>query len=122
MTISAVHHVQITIPHGEEERARAFYCVLLGLEEVPKPESLRRRGGFWLQLGNAQVHVGCEGEVDRHQTKAHVAYQVSDLQALRERLRGAGVAITESVPIPGASRLEVRDPFGNRVEFIEPVS
>lgn len=38
--ILGIHHVQITIPTGEEARARAFYCDLLGLEEMEKPASL----------------------------------------------------------------------------------
>jgi hypothetical protein len=36
-------------------------------------------------------------------------------------LLAAGAQILESVPIPGYRRFEFRDPFGNRVEFIQPV-
>ena len=57
-----VHHVQIGIPKGAEEEARAFYCGVLGLGELPKPEALRGRGGFWLELGAVQIHVGVEPE------------------------------------------------------------
>ncbi|MEO8647924.1 MAG: glyoxalase, partial [Acidobacteriota bacterium] len=58
--IRAVHHVQITIPVGEESAAREFYCKTLGLEEIQKPASLAGRGGFWLQIGRFQVHVSVE--------------------------------------------------------------
>jgi hypothetical protein len=44
---------------------------------------------------------------------------VEDLAGWRERLGRAAVAIEESIPIPGYNRFEFRDPFGNRVEFIE---
>jgi catechol 2,3-dioxygenase-like lactoylglutathione lyase family enzyme len=65
MTILGLHHAQITIPKGSEEEARQFYCQLLGLPEIEKPESLKGRGGFWLQVGDRQVHVGTEDGEDR---------------------------------------------------------
>ena len=119
MTLIGIHHVQITIPRGAEERARAFYCGVLGLPEIPKPEPLEGRGGFWLQVGDRQVHVGTEDGVERARTKAHVAYQVVDLERWRFELERHGVGILDSVPIPGYNRFEFRDPFGNRVELIE---
>jgi catechol 2,3-dioxygenase-like lactoylglutathione lyase family enzyme len=118
MLIRGLHHVQITVPRGAEEEARRFYCGLLGLVEVAKPKSLAGRGGFWLQVGDQQVHVGTEDGMDRAATKAHLAYEVWDLAGWRARLEAAGVALLESVPIPGCERFEFRDPYGNRVEFI----
>ncbi len=44
--ILSLHHVQITIPKDTEVAARTFYCDLLGLPEIEKPESLKNRGGF----------------------------------------------------------------------------
>lgn len=120
MSITRLNHVQITVPAGAEDAARAFYCELLGLQEIAKPESLQGRGGLWLALGDQQIHIGTEPDFDRTQTKAHVAYEVEGLANWRERLEAAGVRILESVPIPGFDRFEFRDPFGNRVEFIEP--
>jgi catechol 2,3-dioxygenase-like lactoylglutathione lyase family enzyme len=121
MTIRRIHHVQITIPRGAEGAARDFYCRLLGLRETPKPSSLQDRGGFWLDVGEQQLHVGVEDGVNRAGTKAHLAYQVDDLCVWRERLAAAAVQVIESVPIPGFERLEFRDPFGNRVELIQPI-
>ena len=117
--ILGIEHVQITVPPEAVAQARAFYCDLLGLPEIEKPEGLRKRGGFWLQVGDRQVHVGVEDGVDRSATKAHVAYAVRDLVGWRQRLAAAGVEVLEGVPIPGFDRFEFRDPFGNRVEFIE---
>ncbi len=67
--IVAVDHVQITVPSADVEKARSFYCGLLGLAEVPKPDTLKDRGGFWLDAGGHQVHVGVEEGVDRRATK-----------------------------------------------------
>jgi catechol 2,3-dioxygenase-like lactoylglutathione lyase family enzyme len=117
--ILRLHHAQISIPQGAEDHARQFYCGVLGLREVEKPESLRGRGGLWLQVGDSQVHVGTEDGVERNATKPHVAYEVSDLASWRARLEQNGAKILDGVPIPGYTRFEFRDPFGNRVEFIQ---
>ena len=121
MTIKGVHHAQITIPYGTEEQGRQFYCYLLGLPEIEKPDSLKGRGGFWLQVGDRQVHVGTEGGIERQATKAHLAYQVSDLTHWQKRLQENGFEVLDGVPIPGYVRFETRDPFGNRLEFIQPL-
>ncbi len=123
MTIRGVNHVQITVPTGAEAEARAFYCDVLGLEEIPKPEPLHGRGGLWLQTpAGLPVHIGTEPDFDRMQTKAHVAYEVDDIAQWRERIAAAGCPIDASVPIPGYERFEFRDPFGNRVEMIQPIT
>ena len=115
----AIDHVQITIPVGQEQIARAFYCGVLGLTEIEKPTSLLGRGGLWLRIGDLQIHIGLEDGIDRSLTKAHIAYDVVDLDSWHARLEEAGCLITESIPIPGYERFETRDPFGNRLEFIE---
>ena len=116
--ILAIHHAQITIPKGAEDEAREFYCALLGLREIPKPNELAGRGGFWLEVGDRQVHVGTEDNAERTVTKAHVAYLVQSIDDARQTLATAGVEIIEGIPIPGYERFEFRDPFGNRVEFL----
>ena len=122
MIILGVQHAQITIPKGSETQARAFYCGVLGLQEIPKPEILRGRGGFWLEVGAFQIHVGTEDGFDRRATKAHIAYEVEDLEAWCEKLKANNVEILEGVQIPHYNRFEFRDPFGNRVEFLERTS
>jgi catechol 2,3-dioxygenase-like lactoylglutathione lyase family enzyme len=117
--IIGIDHVQITVPANAVAEARAFYCRLLGLREVEKPATLQARGGFWLQVGDRQVHVGVEEGVARHATRAHVAYAVTETASWRARLAAAGVELLDGMPIDGRDRFEFRDPFGNRVEFIE---
>ena len=114
-----LHHAQITYPIDGEGRAREFYCGLLGLREIPKPEVLQARGGFWLELGSLQVHCSVEDGVDRKATKAHLAYQVEDLESWRTLLVSKGFSPQDGTPIPGMVRFEFRDPFGNRIEFLE---
>ena len=115
----AIHHVQVTMPAGGEAEARAFYGDLLGFPEVAKPEHLAKRGGCWFETGNLQLHVSVEQDF-APATKAHVAYEVDDLDAMRAHLEAAGVAIVEDEPLPGYRRFYVADPFGNRVEILQP--
>ncbi len=118
-SLISVHHAQVSIPRGAEDQARDFYAGVLGLRELEKPLALQGRGGFWLGLGEFQIHFGVEDGVDRSATKAHLAYQVSGLEEWRARLAAAGIVAQDGVPIPGYRRFEFRDPFGNRVEFLE---
>lgn len=122
MRILQLHHAQVTIPRGAEEEARAFYCGVMGLAEIEKPDALKDRGGFWLQVGDRQVHVGSEDGVDRKATKAHLAYQVEDAAACRAHLEAHGIKALDSILIAGFERFEARDPFGNRFEIIQPLA
>ena len=122
MSIVRLNHLMVTIPKGAEVQAREFYCGLLGLKEIPKPDSLAGRGGFWLEIGDQQIHIGVEDGVDRMATRAHVAYQVSDLAEWQTRLAAHGFTPLDNTPIPGYTRFEIRDPFGNRMEFIQPTT
>jgi catechol 2,3-dioxygenase-like lactoylglutathione lyase family enzyme len=117
--ILRLHHAQITIPPGAEDQCRRFYCELLGLREIAKPASLGGRGGFWLELGDQQIHIGIEENVDRTASKAHLAYEVENLATWRIKLENCGIKPLEGMSIPNYERFEFRDPFGNRVEFLE---
>lgn len=114
---SAIHHVQVAMPEGEEARAREFYAGLLGMTELAKPPELAKRGGCWFGSGAVQIHVGVDAEF-RAARKAHPALRCRDFEALTARLRAAGVEIREDDRIPGVRRCHISDPFGNRIELI----
>jgi catechol 2,3-dioxygenase-like lactoylglutathione lyase family enzyme len=118
-TILGLHHVQITVPASMEEAAVEFYERALGLVQIEKPAALKDRGGVWFQLGGLELHLSVEEGVNRRATKAHVAYRVADLDYWRKRMIEHDVTPVESIPIPGYDRFEARDPFGNRIEFIQ---
>jgi catechol 2,3-dioxygenase-like lactoylglutathione lyase family enzyme len=117
--ILRLHHAQMTIPSGAENVARGFYSEFLGLREVEKPEGLKANGGLWMQLGDLQIHFGIQDEVDRKASRVHLAFEVDDLLTLRRRLEERGFKISVGKPLPGYDRFETRDPFGNRIEFLE---
>jgi catechol 2,3-dioxygenase-like lactoylglutathione lyase family enzyme len=114
---TAIDHVQLAMPAGEEEVARGFYSGLLGMMEIPKPPELAKRGGSWFQSGGVQVHLGVEANF-RAAKKAHPAFRCTDFDGLVSRLRAAGIEVTDAADIPGVRRCHVHDPFGNRIELI----
>ena len=79
------------------------------------------RGGFWVQAGLVQIHFGVQDNIDRHGNRSHVAYMVDDAAGWRAKLIEAGYQPEDNAAIPGYDRFEFRDPFGNRVEFIQPI-
>jgi len=113
-----IDHVQLAAPVGCEELARRFYHVIMGLEEMDKPESLKARGGVWFRCGNGQIHIGIELDF-RPARKAHPAIYVRNIDKLKERLTTYGVSFKEDELLPGAKRFYVDDPFGNRIEVLE---
>lgn len=120
-SILALDHVQLAMPAGEEQRARAFYVGLLGLSEVPKPENLARRGGVWFEAGALKLHLGVEADF-RPAKKAHPALLVRNLPALLTAAEAAGFPPITDEPLPGYNRAYLSDPFGNRIEVLEPVA
>jgi catechol 2,3-dioxygenase-like lactoylglutathione lyase family enzyme len=121
MTIVGIDHVQLAMPAGREEEARRFYGHLLGIPEVRKPEELAKRGGVWFESSQVKIHLGVDQDF-RPARKAHPALLVKGLPALVERLRNASVAVVDDDPLPGYDRAYVTDPFGNRLELMEPHS
>ncbi|MBB5707553.1 VOC family protein [Sphingopyxis panaciterrulae] len=114
----AIDHVQIAMPVGGEAQVRAFFGVLLGLAELPKPPDMAARGGCWFALGDRQLHLGVEADF-RAAKKAHVALATDALDALRARLDAAGFATHDDSIIDGRHRFFTEDPFGNRIEFMD---
>ncbi|HEX3695805.1 MAG TPA: VOC family protein [Polyangia bacterium] len=120
MTIVAIDHVQLAMPVGGEAEARAFYAGLLGLTGAPRPPELARRGGAWFENQHVKIHVGVDPDFHPAR-KAHPALVVRDLKLLTDRLRAAGAALSTDRSLPGFDRIFVHDPFGNRIELLEPV-
>ncbi|NRD79270.1 glyoxalase [Bacillus sp. BRMEA1] len=116
--IKKIDHVQLAAPKGCENLAREFFGSILGLIEVEKPEELKKRGGVWFEFGTFQIHIGVE-EPFTPAKKAHPAFVVENIQELKNHLREKAVSFTEDDNLPGADRIHVHDPFGNRLEFLE---
>jgi catechol 2,3-dioxygenase-like lactoylglutathione lyase family enzyme len=119
MTIVAIDHILLAMPAGGEALARDFYAGVLGLTEMPKPDALAGRGGAWFSNGSVQIHLGVDPEF-RPAKKAHPALVVRDIQGYVGRAQAQGCRVANDEPLPGYQRVFVYDPFGNRIELIEP--
>jgi catechol 2,3-dioxygenase-like lactoylglutathione lyase family enzyme len=111
----------LTMPRGDEDVARGFFVGLLGMTEIPKPPVLAARGGVWFRQGGLELHLGVEDDF-RPARKGHPGILVSDVDGIAERLRGAGQDVSWDSDFPGFRRVYAHDPFGNRLEFLEPVA
>lgn len=117
--IERLDHVQLAMPPGGEPAARAFYTGVLGIPEVPKPPVLAVRGGCWFEDGALKVHLGVEADF-RPARKAHPAFRVTRLDELAAACRAAGHEVRDAEPVGGCRRVFTDDPFGNRIELMEP--
>lgn len=115
-----LNHIQICIPKNNEQEARRFYCDLLGLEEIEKPEYLKKNGGFWLKIADIELHIGAENIENR--SKRHPAFEVEKLERIKQGLKKNGVRIKEDKSLPKFNRFSFFDPFNNRIELLESKS
>jgi catechol 2,3-dioxygenase-like lactoylglutathione lyase family enzyme len=113
--------MQLAMPPGEEHAARAFFAGVLGMTEVEKPPVLAARGGAWFRAGVLELHLGVEADF-RPARKGHPGILVSDLDEVVRRLRAAGQDVTWDGDFPGFRRVYAHDPFGNRLEFLQPLA
>jgi catechol 2,3-dioxygenase-like lactoylglutathione lyase family enzyme len=109
------------MPKGEEAAARAFFVDVLGMDEVAKPPVLAARGGAWFRAGGIELHLGVEDDF-RPARKGHPGLLVDDLDDIAARLTAAGQDASWDADFPGFRRIYAHDPFGNRLEFLEPLA
>ena len=113
----AIDHIQICIPHGEIDKARVFYCDILGFTEIEKPDVFSGDQYLWVAYNNIQLHIGTEDPSPLSQR--HPAFEVEDLQSVRQYLESKDISIKDSRPIPERERFSIRDYWGNKIEFLE---
>ncbi len=114
-----IHHVQLAVPRDAEPQCRSFWGDLLGMRELDKPPGLAARGGCWFRGGDLEVHLGVE-EPFAPARKAHPGLLVQGLHQLAQRLEQAGYPVSWDGEFPGHDRFYSIDPFGNRLEFLQP--
>jgi predicted enzyme related to lactoylglutathione lyase len=95
----------------EVPRARAFYAETLGLSPGDS------FGDHWIEfnVGNVTFGIGNgEGLGFEPGASTGAAFEVDDLQAMRERLKASGVEVGEIYEFPACVTCFARDPEGNR--------
>lgn len=118
MSVHSINHAQLGFPAGKHALVRHFYGALVGLREAGQGDGRTLR-----------FHAGIQ-RIDLVPVKVwqapaavpHLALQVENLPGLRARLVDAGLPVDESRALAGHLRFYVRDPAGNTLEFLEPLS
>ncbi len=119
--IGGLHHIQLGMPAGGETPAREFYGLLLGLAEIAKPAQLTARGGVWFQCGSIQLHLGVDTDFVPAK-RAHPGLLVGNLTELITALTAGGHEVKHDAEgLAGFDRAFTADPFGNRIELLQPV-
>ena len=122
MSLLRVDHVQITAPRAREREARHFYASVLGLRELERPLTIPT-GALSFALDEVtELHVVLEENPFRPPLGDHFALIVADLESVKRRLADRNVGYNPSPVRGGYERVFVRDPFGNRIEFLAPVA
>jgi len=117
--VTALHHINVTVSPEAEAAAKDFYASVLGIKQIPKPET-SRQSGAWYQIGATQLHLSIEDEEQGHLSSRHICLTVSDLTEAEKRFRDAGVEIgPDPRPNPATPRFYVRDPGGNQLEIAQ---
>jgi hypothetical protein len=54
--------------------------------------------------------------------KAHSAFIVENVRSIATAVAAAGFAVKDDEPLAGYDRVYVADPFGNRIDLMQPTA
>ena len=110
------------------EKTRAFYCDLLGMEQLPRPDF--SFPGLWFEAGNTQVHVTLEGEdagtagqgefTGNYPAQGqHLAFEIDDAAEAASHLESLGIEIVDGPYLrpDGPLQFYIYDPDGYLIEL-----
>ena len=108
---------------ADPERAKDFYCRVLGFQVLPRPAF--RSAGYWLGTQGIfpQIHLIQSDNVPPGPGAAispltrHTCFEVADLEAMKATLEREGVKYVENVQPGGGVQVLCNDPDGNTLEF-----
>ena len=111
-------HIAVDVKNLEE--ALRFYTGILGLKERKTPDNVKAQGVLWLQWDDGSVFHLVKSEGMSPPILGHLAISVEDADAWREQITATGTEIeSPKVQVYNANRFFVRDPSGNRIEFVQ---
>lgn len=119
ITFKRLDHFHICVPPDRLEDAKEFYTRIMGLDLIARPDHLFSSPGYWLNIGNVQLHIGVEKPLPV--SIRHTAFEVENIAAALKHLRDHNLEILDEPTIPGRERFAFLDPFGNRMELLELV-
>jgi catechol 2,3-dioxygenase-like lactoylglutathione lyase family enzyme len=115
-----LNHITVAAPAGEHDKVREFYGGILGLEEIPRPDSLNAIYDLiWFRFLDILLHIDFTPPWFVPAENRHIALEIEDLPAVRRYLESKRTTIREAVPMPDRDRFYLLDPFGNYFELME---
>jgi glyoxylase I family protein len=108
---------------ADAERARDFYCRVLGFQVLPRPAF--KSHGYWLgtpgifpQLHLIQSDLTPPGSAAPISPLArHTCFEVADYGAMKATLEYLGIPYVENTQPGGGVQMLCNDPDGNTLEF-----
>jgi catechol 2,3-dioxygenase-like lactoylglutathione lyase family enzyme len=118
ITVERIEHVAVIVT--DVTRAKRFYGEVLGLAEIPRPESFDFPGA-WYRNGPTDLHIIGRPEADAS-SRRHVAFYVSDLDVAARVLAASDFPVLweQKYKIRDIDRFFTSDPDGNRIEVMGP--
>lgn len=128
MNIQSLNHSGLLVK--DLEKSRWFYGTVLGMEEVPRPNTFKFVGA-WFRSGSCEIHLLLAKDLeskagfgpapvdDRPAFATHLAFQVKDFEATAASMRNHGIEIKVG-PLArgdGMMQLFVHDPDCYLLEF-----
>lgn len=113
----SLNHVHICIPYGKDNEAREFYTNILKLQEIEKPVELKSNGGLWYKINDLQLHIGCEDNIIN--SKKHIAFEIKNINIIKKYFIKNRIQIKNEKNFENIQRFSIRDPFNNKIEFLE---
>ncbi|MEZ4629559.1 MAG: hypothetical protein R2880_02370 [Deinococcales bacterium] len=112
-----IEYIRLAIPKGDSLRAKDFYGRLLALEELAKPKVFEDR--LWYRLGIQRLEL-IELSPFNPSKELGPAILMRDLAILVKRLSDARYEFQRDESWPVFDHIYLYDPFGNRLDFLEP--
>ena len=120
-SLSITHFLHATLLVTHLETSQHFYEAVLGLKPVDRDLSF---AGAWYQIGPVQLHLivaeALIGDRVNHQRwgrNRHLAFAVTDLDAMKRHIEACGCQIQMSAS--GRAALFVSDPDDNMIELTQ---
>ena len=111
-----VQHINLSV--RDLDATLPFYTEVLGLFPIARPDF--GIPGAWLTTGNGmQIHLIEDGSF-QPPPGPHLAFEVDDIDAEVDRIRGLGVEVSDPFGIDGIRQAFFHDPTGNQFELNQP--
>lgn len=108
--VTALHHVNLTVPAELEAATREFYGSVLGLQQVPKL-SASRQVRTWYRIGSSELHLSVEDQERGPLSSRHVCFTVTDLAEAEQRFARLALRsfpMLDRYPARGVSMFAIR--------------